>query len=57
MGWNKEYLLEVYNVLPINYISIDRITTLNTILDKINVAGLSSLNSDELSFLGTYSKS
>jgi hypothetical protein len=57
MGWNKEYLLEVHNVLPINYISIDRITTLNTILDKINVAGLSSLNSDELSFLNTYSKS
>ena len=57
MGWNKEYLLEVHNVLPINYISIDRITTLNAILDKINVAGLSSLNNDELFFLNIYSKS
>lgn len=55
MGWNKKYLLALYNISPINNISIDKKTTLNAILDKINCSGISSLNKDEISFLDVYS--
>jgi hypothetical protein len=57
MGWNMEYLIVLHNVSPINHISMDKKKTLNVILDKINHEGLSGLNSNELSFLDSYSKS
>ena len=55
MGWNKEYLVALHNVSPVNQIPIDNTITLNIILDKINKSGLSSLNNDEFSFLDAYS--
>jgi hypothetical protein len=57
MGWNMDYLIVLHNVSPINHISMDKQITLNVILEKINHVGLSSLNSDEILFLDSYSKS
>ena len=56
MGWNMEYLILLHKVTPINHVSMDKKTTLNVILEKINHTGLSSLNSAEISFLDSYSK-
>ena len=57
MGWNMEYLILLHKVTPNNNVSMDKKTTLNVILEKINHTGLSSLNSEEISFLDSYSKS
>lgn len=54
MGWNKEYLVALHHLSPVNQISIDNTVTLNVILDKINNSGISSLNNEELSFLAAY---
>jgi hypothetical protein len=40
MGWNKNYLIALQNVKPINGLNIDTTETLNVILDKINQVGL-----------------
>lgn len=57
MGWNRHFLLTLQEVSPVDLSFMDKKGTLNSILDKINHAGLSSLNSDEISFLDSYSKS
>jgi hypothetical protein len=57
MGWKHEYLKALHNVGPLHYEVLDKKTTLNAILDKILESGLSSLTSDELSFLDHYSNS
>jgi hypothetical protein len=57
MGWNKQFLLEMQQIKPVDLSFIDRKETLDAILDKINISGLASLNSDELSFLDSFSNS
>ena len=54
MGWNKNYLIALQNVKPINGLNIDTTETLNVILDKINEVGLDNLTATELKFLDTF---
>ena len=54
MGWNKNYLIALQNVKPINVLNIDTTETLNVILDKINEVGLNNLTATELKFLDTF---
>lgn len=56
MGWNERYLVFLDKVKPINEKLIDALEMLNSILDKINVVGLSNLEAKELDFLNQYSK-
>lgn len=55
MGWNRHFLLSLKEVEPVDLSFVDRKATLNYILDKINLKGLKSLSSDEISFLDSYS--
>ncbi len=57
MGWNRHFLLTLQEVPTVDLSFMDKKGTLNTILDKINHSGLSTLNSEEISFLDSYSKS
>lgn len=56
MGWNRHFLLTLQEVKPVDLSFVDRKATLNYLLDKINLKGLNSLRSDEISFLDSYSK-
>jgi hypothetical protein len=56
MGWNKNYLMVLQNVKPINGFTIDNMETLNIVLDKINEIGLINLEEEEIAFLEFYSK-
>jgi hypothetical protein len=56
MGWNERYLVFLDKVKPINEKLVDAGEMLNTILDKINLVGLSNLETKELAFLNQYSK-
>jgi hypothetical protein len=57
MGWNRHFLLTLQDVSTADLSFMDKKGTLNSILDKINHSGLSTLNSGEISFLDSYSKS
>jgi hypothetical protein len=57
MGWNRHFLLTLQDVSAADLSFMDKKGTLNSILDKINHSGLSTLNSEEISFLDSYSKS
>jgi hypothetical protein len=57
MGWNRHFLLTLQEVPTVDLSFMDKKGTLNSILDKINHSGLSTLNSEEISFLDSYSKS
>jgi hypothetical protein len=56
LGWNERYLVFLDKVKPINEQLVDAVEMLNTILDKINLIGLSNLENTELDFLYHYSK-
>jgi hypothetical protein len=56
MGWNRHFLLELQDINPVDLSFVDKRSTLNAILDKINLSGLASLNNRELSFLDSFSK-
>lgn len=56
MGWNERYLVFLDKVKPINEKLIDTVEMLNTILDKINLIGLSNIELIELDFLDHYLK-
>jgi hypothetical protein len=56
LSWNKNYLIALEHIKPINGNSIDKEKTLNTILDRINEIGLANLKTEELAFLDYYSK-
>lgn len=53
-AWNLNYLKALSKVKPVGYLSVDKNTVLNIILDKINAEGLSSLYKEELQFLDTF---
>ena len=55
VSWNKDYLVALNEISPINFNSLDNETTLNTILDKINEDSLNNIKSEELNFLVYYS--
>lgn len=57
MGWNRHFLLTLQEITPVDLSLMDKKATLNVLLERINLAGLSSLNNAEISFLDTYSKS
>ena len=56
LGWNERYLVFLDKVKPINEKLIDALEMLNSILDKINLIGLSNIESKELDFLNQYSE-
>lgn len=56
IGWNKEYLVALKNITPLNLNSISKAETLNIILDKINMVGIANIEKQELEFLNKYSK-
>jgi hypothetical protein len=55
LGWNERYLVFLDRVKPINEQLIDALEMLNAILDKINLIGLSNIETKELEFLNQYS--
>lgn len=57
MGWNRNFLLKLQEITPVDLSFMDKKATLNMLLEKIYRTGRSSLNNDELSFLDVYSKS
>jgi hypothetical protein len=57
MGWNRNFLLKLKEITPVDLSFMDKKATLNVLLEKIYSTGSSSLNNDELSFLDIYSKS
>lgn len=57
MGWNRQFLLTLQEITPVDLSLMDKKATLNVLLERINFNGFSSLNNDEISFLDTYSKS
>jgi hypothetical protein len=57
MGWNRNFLLKLQEITPVDLSFMDKKVTLNVLLEKIYSKGRSSLSNDELSFLDIYSKS
>jgi hypothetical protein len=57
MGWNTEYLKALQNSKTNKELSIDKVATVDKILDKINKVGLTNLEEEEMTFLNFFSKS
>lgn len=55
MGWNRHFLLALQAIRPVDTRFLDRKATVNALLDKINAAGIESLNERELGFLDSLS--
>lgn len=54
MGWNKDFILQIRNIKPIKFQTVDNITKLNAVLDKINEMGITRLDADELAYLNSF---